>query len=57
MFLVNNIYVLFQHGLDSGLPIKYSHLDIAASSGSLPDPATGAPILALAQRYLLNPSQ
>jgi len=47
---------LDKHGLDSKQPIKYTHWDIAGGSGSLPDPATGTPVLALAQRYLLSPS-
>ncbi|CAH1154254.1 unnamed protein product [Phaedon cochleariae] len=44
---------LEKHGSGSSQPLKYSHLDIAASSGDLPNPATGSPILALAQAYLL----
>ncbi|XP_058813167.1 putative aminopeptidase W07G4.4 [Topomyia yanbarensis] len=44
---------LEKHGLKSNRPIKYSHLDIAGSSGELPDPPTGAPILALARTHLL----
>ncbi|KAG5893945.1 hypothetical protein JTB14_009692 [Gonioctena quinquepunctata] len=44
---------LDKHGSGSDKPLKYSHLDIAASSGSLPEPATGSPLLALAQAYLL----
>lgn len=39
---------LDQHGLNSGKPLKYTHLDIAGSSGHVPDTPTGAPILALA---------
>lgn len=44
---------LGKHGSGSEHPIKYSHLDIAASAGDVPDPATGSPVLALAQTYLL----
>ncbi|XP_053685741.1 putative aminopeptidase W07G4.4 [Sabethes cyaneus] len=43
---------LDKHGLKSDCPIKYSHLDIAGSSGNLPEPPTGAPILALARTHL-----
>jgi leucyl aminopeptidase len=43
---------LLQNGKESEKPLKYSHLDIAASAGDLPDPATGAPILALSKRFL-----
>lgn len=43
---------LDKYGLNSSTKIKYTHLDIAASSGHLPHPATGSPILALAKRYL-----
>lgn len=39
-------------GLNSSTRIKYTHVDIAASSGHLPHPATGSPILALAKKYL-----
>jgi len=35
---------LDKHQLTSKQPIKYSHLDIAGSSGDLPHPTTGAPI-------------
>lgn len=44
---------LDKYGSGSPSPLKYSHLDIAASSGDLPRPATGSPILALAKTYLL----
>ncbi|XP_011505018.1 PREDICTED: putative aminopeptidase W07G4.4 isoform X2 [Ceratosolen solmsi marchali] len=43
---------LKKSGKESEKPLKYSHLDIAASAGDLPDIATGAPILALAKRFL-----
>ncbi|XP_055525785.1 putative aminopeptidase W07G4.4 [Wyeomyia smithii] len=43
---------LDKHGLKSECPLKYSHLDIAGSSGNLPDPPTGSPILALARTHL-----
>ncbi|CAH1966056.1 unnamed protein product [Acanthoscelides obtectus] len=42
------------HGSGSESPIKYSHLDIAASAGGLPKPATGSPVLAFAEKYLLK---
>lgn len=45
---------LDEHGTTSATPLKYSHLDIAGSSGSLPSPGTGSPVLALAQAYLLS---
>lgn len=35
---------LDQHGIDSELPISYSHIDIAGSSGPFPGVPTGAPI-------------
>lgn len=44
---------LEKHGSGSEKPLKFSHLDIAGSSGSLPDDPTGAPVLALANLYLL----
>ncbi|PNF24596.1 hypothetical protein B7P43_G03086 [Cryptotermes secundus] len=43
---------LDKHGSESKTPLKYSHLDIAASGGDLPNDATGAPILGLAGLYL-----
>ncbi|XP_056634675.1 putative aminopeptidase W07G4.4 [Diorhabda sublineata] len=43
---------LDKHGSDSEVPLKYTHIDIAGSAGSLPLPATGAPVLALSQAYL-----
>ncbi|XP_068896981.1 putative aminopeptidase W07G4.4 [Tenebrio molitor] len=44
---------LDEHGSGSAKPLKYSHLDIAASAGEYPKPATGSPVLALAKAYLL----
>jgi len=45
---------LDKHGLDSPLPIKFSHLDIAGAAGDLPAPATAAPVLALANRFIMR---
>ncbi|XP_044734564.1 putative aminopeptidase W07G4.4 [Chrysoperla carnea] len=45
---------LVNNGSGSEKPIAYSHLDIAASGGFLPENATGAPILALVSALLLN---
>ncbi|XP_063925456.1 putative aminopeptidase W07G4.4 [Zophobas morio] len=45
---------LDKHGSGNDRPLKYSHLDIAASAGEYPKPATGAPVLALAKAYLLG---
>ncbi|VEN36631.1 unnamed protein product [Callosobruchus maculatus] len=45
---------LDEHGSGSRSPLQYSHLDIASSAGSLPLPATGSPVLALAEQYLLQ---
>lgn len=41
------------HGTRSEMPIKYSHIDIAASAGDVPDIPTGAGILALAKTHIL----
>ncbi|CAH1784087.1 unnamed protein product [Owenia fusiformis] len=43
---------LDKHGVDSEKPLKYSHMDIAGSSGPFPGVPTGAPIVALATNYL-----
>jgi len=45
---------LHQHGIESSKPLKYSHLDIAGSSGEVPFTPSGAPLLALAQRFILG---
>jgi len=45
---------LDKHGNDSDKPIKYSHVDIAGSSGPFPGIPTGAPIVAMAHAYVLN---
>lgn len=45
---------LDSHGLDSEAPIKYSHIDIAGSSGPFPGVPTGAPIAALTAKYILG---
>ncbi|XP_077983786.1 putative aminopeptidase W07G4.4 [Glandiceps talaboti] len=44
---------LDKHGVDSESPLRYSHLDIAGSSGPYPGIPTGAPIVALATDYIL----
>merc|ERR1711962_138867 len=46
-------------GLDKNMassdhPLKYSHLDIAGSSGMLPHPTTGSAITALVMQFLAN---
>uniref|UniRef100_A0A8C2J6X1 Zgc:152830 n=1 Tax=Cyprinus carpio TaxID=7962 RepID=A0A8C2J6X1_CYPCA len=43
---------LDKHGVDSDKPLPYSHTDIAGSSGPFPGVPTGAPILAMATKYL-----
>jgi len=45
---------LDKHGKDSTKPLAYSHLDIAASSGPFPGIPSGAPVPALAQKYIFN---
>ncbi|XP_069678900.1 putative aminopeptidase W07G4.4 isoform X2 [Periplaneta americana] len=43
---------LDKHGSESKIPLNYSHIDIAASSGDVPHDATGAPILGLVSLHL-----
>lgn len=43
---------LDKNGIDSNKPLPYSHLDIAASAGDLPNEPTGAPVLGLASYFL-----
>ncbi|KAK8751177.1 hypothetical protein OTU49_013277, partial [Cherax quadricarinatus] len=43
---------LDKHGKDSSQPLKYSHLDIAGSSGPFPGIPSGAPILALTKAFI-----
>lgn len=45
---------LDKHGIDSEKPIRYSHCDIAGSSGPYPGIPTGAPILAFVNAFVLN---
>ncbi|KAK9501887.1 hypothetical protein O3M35_012525 [Rhynocoris fuscipes] len=45
---------LDEYGLDSNKQLRYTHLDIAASAGNVPENATAAPVLALASRYILG---
>lgn len=40
---------LKKHGIDSERPLKYTHMDIAGSSGDYPGTPTGAPLIALAK--------
>lgn len=44
---------LDKHGIDSKIPLKYSHIDIAGSSGPFPGVPTGAPIVALTGHFVL----
>ncbi|XP_045473795.1 putative aminopeptidase W07G4.4 isoform X1 [Harmonia axyridis] len=45
---------LDKHGSGHEKPLKYSHIDIAASTLNYPNPGTGAPVLSLANAHLLN---
>ncbi|XP_067879104.1 putative aminopeptidase W07G4.4 [Heterodontus francisci] len=45
---------LDKHGIDSEKPLRYSHIDIAGSSGPFPGIPTGSPVVALAAKYVLN---
>ncbi|MCI4381247.1 hypothetical protein PGIGA_G00249270 [Pangasianodon gigas] len=45
---------LDQYGVDSEKPLPYSHIDIAGSSGPFPGVPTGAPLLAMATKYILQ---
>ena len=56
ILLIHCVYSLFisQHGIDSEVPIKYSHIDIAGSSGPFPGIPTGAPVAALTAKYILG---
>lgn len=45
-------FLLLASGLHEA-PVPYTHLDVAASAGSLPDPPTAAPLVALAAYYKL----
>lgn len=43
---------LDKHGLESQEKLKYTHLDIAASAGDVPENPTGAPLLGLTSNFL-----
>jgi len=43
---------LDKYGKDSSTPLKYSHLDIAGSSGPFPGMPSGAPIMALTKAFV-----
>ncbi|XP_014242263.1 putative aminopeptidase W07G4.4 [Cimex lectularius] len=45
---------LDKHGLDSKTPLLYTHLDMLASMGEVPEIATAAPVLALSNKFLLQ---
>jgi len=40
------------HQVSSDKPLKYSHLDVAGSSGNLPGPTTGSSVVALAMHFI-----
>lgn len=43
---------LSKHGIDGAVPIPFSHLDIAGSSGPFPGLPSSSPVLALSRYYL-----
>ncbi|XP_058793754.1 putative aminopeptidase W07G4.4 [Phymastichus coffea] len=45
---------LDKHGKVADKPLKYTHLDVAASAGDMSQNATASPILALSKRFLDN---
>ena len=45
---------LDKHSCNSNSPLRYTHMDIAGSSGSFPDKPTGSPVVALAHAFILN---
>jgi len=45
---------LDKHGIDSDKPLKYSHIDIAGSSGPFPGVPTGVPVVAMSHAFVLN---
>ena len=42
-----------KHGSNSTRPLRYTHMDIAGSSGLFPGVPTGAPIVALAHAFVI----
>merc|ERR1711997_542733 len=40
------------HQVSSDKPLKYSHLDVAGSSGNLPGPTTASSVVALSMHFL-----
>ncbi|XP_062912903.1 putative aminopeptidase W07G4.4 [Mobula hypostoma] len=44
---------LDKHGIDSEKPLRYSHIDIAGSSGPFPGIPTGSPVVALTAKYII----
>ena len=42
---------LTKHQSTSEKPLKYSHLDVAGSSGNLPEPTTGSSVVALSMHF------
>lgn len=57
-YFISTILILFQvsglvdHQLKSDKPLKYSHLDVAGSSGDLPGPTTASSVVALVMHFL-----
>nr|CAD7587118.1 unnamed protein product [Timema genevievae] len=48
---------LDKHSLDSSNPLKYTHIDIAASAGDLPNEPTGAPVIGLEKPPPVHPTK
>lgn len=45
---------LDKYGSESSVPLKYTHLDMAGQASLFPETPTGAPILALANTFLIK---
>ena len=43
---------LTKHHGNSDKPLKYSHFDVAGSSGDLPEPTTGSTVVAFSMHFL-----
>lgn len=43
---------MMEHQSSSEKPLKYSHLDVAGSSGDLPEPTTASSVVALSMHFM-----
>jgi len=48
---LNTVSGLLKHQSNAEIPLKYSHLDVAGSSGDMPEPTSGSTVIGLSMHF------